>query len=143
MGSAEQAWASVCDRLSTAGYDALSSSERDWVNLRSLIDSIENGGLISYFYNSGADHLADCLEALRRIDAPRALQEVQRVCALFSGGVPSNIDERNDLINAWADSPQSEEIDALLEDVDGRLMPMMDRLETQLSSFLRSHGLAI
>jgi len=143
MSAAEQAWAGVCDRISAAGYDALSPSERDWVNLRSLIDSIENGGLISFFYNSGADHLTDCLESLRRIEAPRVLQEVQRVSALFSGGVPANINERNDLINSWADSPQSAEIDALLEDVDDRLMPMMDELETKLSNFLRVNGLAI
>jgi Domain of unknown function (DUF4375) len=143
MSLAEQAWADVCNRLSEIGYDSLAPIERDWVNLRSLIDSIENGGLISYFYNSGANHLADCLEALRRIDAPRALHEVQRVCALFPGGVPANIDDRNDLINSWADSPKNEEIDTLLKDVDDRLMPMMEGLETQLSGLLKHNGVAI
>jgi hypothetical protein len=115
LGSAEQKWSELCDKLSAAGYDTLSPSEKDWVNLRNLIDSIENGGLISYFYNSGADHLSDCLDALQRIRAPQVLKEVQKVCALFTAGVPADIDARNQVINSWADSPQTDTITFLHE----------------------------
>jgi hypothetical protein len=42
-------WAAVCSRWEELGYDSLSADERVWLNVRALIDSIENGGLISFF----------------------------------------------------------------------------------------------
>ncbi len=143
ISTAGQTWHALCDKLGQAGYDSLSPEEKAWVNLRGLIDSIENGGLISYFYNSYADHLPDCLVALRRLEASRVAAEVSRVCALFPGGVASDIDARNDVITSWGDSPQEGTIGALLEDVDNRLMPMMSDLESRLGRFLQQHGMAI
>ena len=53
----ESGWQSLCLRWERFGNVALSEDEQAWLNLRSLIDSVANGGLISYFYNSGADKL--------------------------------------------------------------------------------------
>lgn len=51
----QEMWAELCRRWSEEGYVSLSLPERTWLNARCLIDSVENGGLISWFYNSGAD----------------------------------------------------------------------------------------
>jgi hypothetical protein len=103
-----------------------------------LIDATENGGAISYFYNSGADTLDECLEDLRMLKADSVRAQVERVAALFPGGVPVGIDARNAVIDSWSDG----EFDSLLEEVDDELMPLMPSLEEQLSAHLKRIGLA-
>jgi hypothetical protein len=118
------------------GYERLASAERVWVNARSFIDSVNNGGCISYFYNSGADHLDDCREALRTLGATAELTELERVCALFGTTVPADIEERNDIIAGWDDDAHETQT---LEDADQALMPMMDGLEARLAKFVKNH----
>jgi hypothetical protein len=131
----EKQWQDLCRRWSDEGYTALSRNEQTWLNVRALIDSTQNGGLISYFYNSGADTLSDCLEDLKVLEATEILKQVERVCELFPGGVPKDLESRNEMINSWPDG--DEKIEALLYEVDDVLMPLMDDLERRLDEFLR------
>ena len=136
----ERRWNEVCERFGKSGYSALSPQEQLWLNVRSLIDSIESGGLVSYFYNSSADTLSDCLSALDELGQGEVKKHVQRVCALFPGGVPKDIGGRNAVINSWDDSDI--EVDKLLDGIDETLMPMMAELEAKLTSYLQRCGLA-
>ena len=104
-----------------------------------MIYSTKNGGLISYFYNSGADTLTDCLEDLKVLEATEVLAQVKRVCGLFPAGVPTDLDARNEVINSWPDGDDA--IEALLQDVDDALMPLMKDLERRLDEHLRRNGL--
>ena len=131
-------WYEVCRKSQVEGYAAMSREERHWLNIRGLIDSIENGGLISYFYNSYSDTLPDCLRALDELGARDVRKQVELVCALFPGGVPGGGEERNEVIRSWADGGP---VNALLDEVDERLMPMMPQLEEKLERFLRGSGL--
>lgn len=109
------------------------------MNVRGLIDSTQNGGLISYYYNSGADTLPDCLEALDSLGACDIRSQVERVNALFGDSVPRSLDGRNKIIDAWPDDDQL--IDTILTEVDETLMPLMEALEVRLENFLRRSGL--
>ena len=61
-------WQALCEkRYGEPGYLALSDDEKVWLNVRALIDSTNNGGLISFFYNSYADTYQDYLSALDRL----------------------------------------------------------------------------
>lgn len=135
---ASDRWSDLCERWGSQGYDSLSRPEKTWLNIRALIDSIENGGAISYFYNSGADSLPDCLEDLNMLGADSVRAQVEKVVALFPDGVPSELDARNAIIDSWADG----EVDSLLEEVDDALMPLMSSLEEQLSTYVERNGLA-
>ncbi|MBN1511061.1 MAG: DUF4375 domain-containing protein [Phycisphaerae bacterium] len=128
-------WKAVCDKLACEGYDALTPPERIWVSVRSLIDSTENGGLISYYYNTGADTLPDCLAALDSPGAEDVRRQVERVNALFGRQVPPSLAGRNRIIDSWGDD--DERIDAVLTEVDDALQPMFESLETKLDSFPR------
>ena len=88
-------WHELCDKWSRKGYAALTLPERIWFNVRSLIDLAQNGGLISYYYNSGADTLPDCLAALDSLGANDVRRQVERVNALFGGSVPPSQEARN------------------------------------------------
>ena len=57
-------------------YHSLSASERVWYNMRVPIDSVNNGGLVSYYYNSGADNIYDTLEILKKFKADEIIEIV-------------------------------------------------------------------
>jgi hypothetical protein len=133
------AWDQLCDKWREQGYDAFSEFERDWLNLRILIDSVENGGLLSYFYNSGADTYSDLCSALDRIGAEQILVEVRKLAGLFPEPAPSTMDERNLIINAW--DWESPELDGFLRELDDRLMPMMEKLDGVLEEHVPTGSL--
>ncbi|MFP5115214.1 DMP19 family protein [Bacillaceae bacterium C204] len=75
----EQRWNQLFDKYEEKGYLSFSSDERIWFNVRGLIDAIENGGLISFYYNYGADYLDDTLEDLQKIDAIEVVHLLQKI----------------------------------------------------------------
>ena len=132
-------WHALCDKYGGQGYDALSAEEKVWLNVRQLIDETENGGLVAFFYNSGADTLPDCLAALDTLGARKVKSQVERVIALFPGGVPKTLDERNEVIDSW----EEEETGETLEEIDEKLYSLFEKLEVTLEQYVRSHGLAV
>ena len=128
-----EAWHRVCDKWAKSGYASLTAHEQIWFNVRSLVDAVHNGGLISYFYNTGANTYSDMMAALDELGAVEVRSQVKRVSELFSGGVPTDHTVRNDMINSWADG---DHVDGLLDEVDDKLMPMMSRLEKSLEQYL-------
>src|SRR4030095_965914 len=136
-------WQALCDRLARRGYSSLSDNEKIWVNVRALIDSTNNGGFISYFYNSYADTLQDCLRALDALEAHEIRAQVERVCSLFGTRVPPDIDERNEIINSWPDEgTDAETRDTLLEEVDQALFKRFDALEDRLEAVVKEARIA-
>jgi hypothetical protein len=110
-----------------------------WFNVRSLIDACNDGGLISYFYNSGADTLEDCLAGLATLDSARVSAQIGRVAALFTSGVPADQDARNAAIDSWEDSS---EVDELLDSVDDALDALFPELGLKLNRFVRERLVA-
>jgi hypothetical protein len=136
-------WDALCQRMAAHGYSSLSDDEKIWVNVRALMDSTHSGGLISFFYNSYADTLPDCMRALETLGAHDILTHLRRVCALFGDTVPLDINARNELISSWPDEGvQAEAIDGLLEEVDEALYELFEALENRLDAFLKESGLA-
>jgi hypothetical protein len=129
----DREWQGLCGRLDDVGYAALSDDERTWLNVRWLIDSIENGGLISYFYNSGADTFLDCRATLDRLGAQTVIAHVDRVAGLFGPEVPLTLEKRNAVIDSW---PNDGVRDRILEEVDKQVMPLMHELDDKLKAFL-------
>jgi hypothetical protein len=134
-----QKWYEVCDKVRDQGYSHLTPAKQVWIDIRDLIDSTNNGGLISYFYNSGADRLSQCLLALNLLGADVVDSQLERVSALFPGRVPQTVNGRNEVINSWDDDDES--IDRLLEDVDGVMFSQTGQLEERLAHFLADNGL--
>jgi hypothetical protein len=134
----ETKWQFLCERWVRLGYECLTEDERVWFNLRTLIDAVENGGLISYFYNSGADTIGDCRIALRRLDAMDVFARVDAVAALFGSDVPAKVDERNRILDSWPDDSAQ---DVVLEKMNEGLIPLVSELDSKLDSFLKERGL--
>jgi hypothetical protein len=120
----------------------LTEPERVWVNTRALIDSVENGGAISYFYNSPADHLNDCMSALAQLELHGIAAALARVCAMFPGGVPAALEGRNAIIDAWPQDEAGDERDARLSAIDHQIEALIPDAEARLQAFLVAEGVA-
>ncbi len=130
----QKAWEELCDSLDTKGYKHLSPDQRIWMNVRVLIDAVNDGGLISFYYNSGADHLKEALADLHTIGAPNIIDLLEQINALFPDRKPSSdIDERNDVISSWHD----DEHDQLLEQLDEKFDALEAKLEAKLQPIIK------
>lgn len=119
-------------------YDSLSTSERIWFNIRGIIDSTNNGGLISYYYNSGAENVYDAIDDFKLIGFENIADLIQKYNKiLFKGNnVPKDIQERNKFINEL-----DEQTDDLLQNLEIELANMIDNIEKQLDIYLRKEKL--
>ncbi|MBT2729208.1 DUF4375 domain-containing protein [Bacillus sp. ISL-75] len=131
----QQRWYQLCDKHDEKGYESLSSDERIWYNVRGLIDAIENGGLISFYNNHGADDLDDTMEDLQKIDAIDVINMLEEVNQLFPNGKPpKDIDKRNEVIDSWEDGQYED----LLESLDDRFYDeLQENLELKLDKVVR------
>jgi hypothetical protein len=130
----EQRWNQIFEKYDEKGYLSFNLDERIWFNVRGLIDVIENGGLISFYYNYGADHLDDILEDLKKIDAIDVINILQKVNELFPNAIPpKDIDKRNEVIDSWDGM-----YEAVLESLDERFYnELQENLEIKLDKVVK------
>ncbi len=134
-GSLESKWFEICDRLSSDGYESLSDPEKLWVSVRELIDSTNNGGLVSYFYNSGANHIGTCISGLEQLGAGEIRSKLQLTKGLFPLSHLETLSGRNEIINSW---PEGGNEFSLFDSLDDELLPKLDSLEVQLEYYVET-----
>jgi hypothetical protein len=119
-------------------YNSLTRDERVWLNGQSLLDQVDNGGLISHYYNSGADYNQETIQDLQWLGFSKLATLLLRINRLFPGGQPSNdILERNEVIDTWPTGQH----EALLADLDHQFdqeklaleIALIQHIETKLS----------
>ncbi len=135
-------WHEVAKRAYGSGFGTLTPAERVWVSTRALIDSVENGGAISFFYNSPADHLPDCMSALAQLELHGIAAALTRVSSMFPGGVPATVEGRNAVIDAWPQGEAGDEREARLAAIDHEIEALIPEAEVRLQSFLLAAGVA-
>lgn len=123
----QQQWVRVVEKA-FANYGSLTPNERTWFNIQSLISAVDNGGLDSYYYNSPADHSVDTIEDIQMLGFPEVAALLMKVNQLFPGGkAPADIDERNDIMDAWTDEQWQ-----IVDDCDNTFFSYEDDLEQAL-----------
>ena len=130
-GELNRVWQTICEKQAAQGHNALLEWEKIWLNVGSLLLSIDNGGLVSYFYNSYADRLSECLDALAKIGAMDLRTQLLNFCRLFPGHVPRTMEGRNDVINSWGD-----EVNVTIQEIDDETFPLLPDLERRLDEFV-------
>src|SRR4051812_22068978 len=108
-------WRDLVGKRYDLGYKNLSAHERVWFNVQSLIQAIDDGGLVSYYYNSGADDLVDCMASLSQLGDASMQSLLRQVNTLFPHGVPTDQDARNVVIGSWLERDSS--VDAFLDPI--------------------------
>jgi HEAT repeat protein len=94
----------VWDKLDAVGWSGLTESQRHALAVRRLIDEVNNGGFLQYFFNDSGDHWPDAAAGLEAIGASGDRQLLDEVLAFFKGSSPSeNRDTRHHEIAAIAE----------------------------------------
>lgn len=128
-------WKKLFEKLDVEGYKSFTPDERIWYNVRGVVDSIGNGGIISFYYNHGADTLDDTIEDLHKLNASNVVELFKKINKFFPNGKPSaNIDERNDVINSLNEKMEFVE---LLETLDDIFCELENELEHELVEVVR------
>lgn len=125
-------------------YASLTEPERVWYTVTRLLFNIRDGGLISYYYNGYAVHLDDCMQSLQILNASGMLELVKRENALFGPEVPRDSERINQIIESWADDPETLKRLESMERENGesnRELKEADALEALLQAYSRRHGL--
>lgn len=127
-------WEELISKYTLKGYESFDSNERIWFNIRSLIETVDNGGVISFYYNYGADYMDETLEDLGKIGDREVIQILERVNQLFPNGKPSkDIDERNEVIDTFEEDDSLEE---LFESLDEEFYSLEEELEAKLDTIV-------
>lgn len=135
----ETGWVKIVDKA-CADYELLTADERIWFNIQSLIDQVDNGGLISHYYNSGADHNKETIEDLQTLDFDDVADLLIQINNLFPNGQPSvHIDERNDIISSWPNY----KYDTFFEKLDAEFYGRENQLERKLISYIEAKCLKL
>ena len=82
--------------------------------------------------------MGDCLVAMDILGASAMKQLLLEMNVKFPGGVPTNIEDRNAVINSWDDD---ESIDGVLDRIDERASHLAKRLEHMIVGYIERQGL--
>lgn len=122
-----------------ADFNSLTPDERIWFTIEALIGQVDNGGLISHYYNGGADHNKETIEDLHSLGFDDIVDLLKQINKLFPNGQPPiNLSERNDVISNWNDAA----IDALLDTLDNKFYSREKYIEDALVLHIENKGLA-
>jgi len=125
-------WNIICDKAFTE-YSELSFSERIWFNVQCLINAVNNGGIISYYYNNGADYYYETINDLKILEQNKIIILMERSAKIFPNNiVPKNIDERNNVISNLPEG----KFDKELEEIDEIFFNNENELEQSLINYL-------
>jgi len=110
-------------------YNSLTADEKIWLNLGSLISAVDNGGLISHYYNSGADRNKETIEDLIILGFTDIAEILKQINSWFPNEQPStDIEDRNEVISNW----QQGKYDELLDAYDNKFYEKEKELENKL-----------
>ena len=128
-------WERLVDKA-LSNYNLLSVDERIWYSIQCLIGDVCNGGLISHYYNSGADHNKETIIDLVTLGYQDIADLLLQINKFFPSDKPSvNIYERNDTILTWE---ESSEFDNWLEQLDSQFYNKVEKLEQALINHIET-----
>lgn len=130
--SVDSKWANLVDKA-MKNYNSLTKNERIWFNLRVLIDSFNDGGLISYYYNSGAENVYETIEDLQILGLEKLVTIIKKYneTLFHDTKVPKDINERNEFV-----SKLDKKTDSLLQDLESDFQDQLETLEKRLETFI-------
>ena len=130
-------WERLVDKA-LSNYSSLSADERIWFSIQCLLGDVCNGGLISHYYNSGADHNKETITDLKILGYQDIADLLLQINKLFPNEEPSvDVVERNNVISSWEDN--NPELDNLLERLDEYFFNKSEELEKALINHIEQN----
>ena len=127
-------WKKLVDK-GLNNFSSLTRDERVWFTVESLINAVDNGGLISHYYNSGADFNKETIEDLDFLGSLIISDLLRKINNLFPNAeVSTDLNARNDVISNWPDG----EYDNLFSELDSLFYSHETELEKSLVKHIES-----
>ena len=129
----QEQWEKLVNKTNE-NLNSLSKEERVWFTVQVLIDVVDNGGMISFFYNYGADYYKETIEDLRILNQKKIiklLEKIGKVC--FKNNIPKDIEKRNEIINSF---PDDGKLNKKLERIDNEFYKLENKLEEDLVNYI-------
>jgi len=122
-------------------YQTLNENERVWFNIQSFMSALDDGGLISYYYNTGADHMIETTADLKKLGLDAIVEQLEKINQLFPDiEILKDFDKRNDVINSW-DHENDDDLNATLNEAEKNIAGLSDLMEEKLVEYILENKL--
>lgn len=129
----QDTWQRIIEQVEDEGLYSLTPDERLWYNVRQLMDTAEDGGLLSYYYTPHADQMEQLLKDLKKLDAKPALAILTEINQQFpKGNPPQDLDTRIDIMENW----DEELFEGFTDKLDDDFYEYMNELEELLDPII-------
>lgn len=131
-------WVKICDK-GYHDYKSLTPAERVWYNVECLLGLVQNGGVIGFYCNSGADHVFDTINDLLILGHKDIALILEKMNTLFPNcDIENDFDGRNEIIdNSW-----DERHSQLLDELDAEFFQKDEDLEDTLVQYILKNKLS-
>ena len=129
-------WINLCNKANPLSN--LSSKEKVWYFSQCLVQDVENGGIISFFYNYGADNFDETIKSLDVLEAGDIKKLVLKLAGLFPDKIQEmDIHARNEAIRNWPEGIY----DKFIDDADKEFYKLQESFEERIVNFIQKENL--
>ena len=112
--------------------EKLNEHERVFYVTQILEQEVNNGGFSQFFYNSSGDFSNELVDAFTKIGALKTAEICKKALAVFNGKVPTDRDEREELLDSL-------DCDDVLSECDDEFYEYEDNLEELNYAYIMEH----
>ena len=112
--------------------EKLNEHERVFYVTQILEQEVNNGGFSQFFFNSSGDFSNELVDAFTKIGALKTAEICKKALAVFNGKVPTDRDEREELLDSL-------DCDDVLSECDDKFYEYEDNLEELNHTYIMDH----
>jgi len=129
------------EKKGCSNYQSLNENERVWFNIQSFMSAFDDGGLISYYYTAGADHMVETTTDLKKLGLNAVVEELEKINQLFPDmEILKDFDKRNEIIDSW-DHENDDDLNVTLNQAEKNIADMSDLMEEKLIEYILENKL--
>ena len=126
-------WDTVCEKCEYGDdIERLNEHERVFYVTQILEQEVNNGGFFQFFYNSSGDFSNELVDAFAKIGAFKTAEICKKALAVFNGNVPTDRNEREDLLDEL-------DCEDSLSECDDEFYEYEDHLEELNYTYIMEH----
>ena len=123
----------VCEKCKYGDdIEKLNEHERVFYVTQILEQEVNNGGFSQFFFNSSGDFSNELVDAFTKIGALKTVEICKKALAVFNGNVPTDRDEREELLDSL-------DCDDVLSECDDEFYEYEDNLEELNYTYIIEH----
>ena len=124
----------ICDKCEYGdSIEKLNEYERVFFVAQVVEAEVNNGGFLQFFDNSSGNFANEIVDSFTKIGALKTAKICEKAVAVFNGYIPTDRDERGDLL-------ESLDCDEILDECDDEFYEYEDNLEELNIEYIKTHS---